>query len=80
MNEVSKFPDNLVDKYGKPIKEDDVIYDGKDYYTIYWNELHPQVEAFSPTYGYIHNLTNETLAKFERIGTSEECEDIMTVD
>lgn len=68
-----QFP-NLHDKNGQRINEDDVIYDGKDYYRIYWNELHPQVEAYSPTYGYIHDLNQKDMDSFERVGTFEECE------
>ena len=75
----SKFP-RLHDKDGKTINEDDVIFDGEDYYRIYWNELHPQVEAFSPTYGYIHDLTQKDMESFERIGTFDECEEIMGGD
>lgn len=26
----TNFPNNLVDKHGQPIKEDDVIFDGKN--------------------------------------------------
>lgn len=67
------FP-KLHDRNGAPICEDDVIFDGNDYYRIYWNELHPQVEAFSTTYGYLHNLTQKDMKSFERVGTFEECE------
>lgn len=75
----TKFP-QLHDKKGQPVNEEDVIYDGKDYYRIYWNELHPQVEAFSPTYGYLHDLTQKDMESFERVGTFDECEGIMGGD
>lgn len=78
-NPMTKFPDNLVDKNGKRIYEDDVIYDGEDYYRIYWNSLHPNVEAISGR-GYIHNLTQKDLSRFVRIGPFEENEALMVVD
>ena len=37
----TNFPNNLVDKQGLTIKEDDVIFDGKNYFRIYWNEKQP---------------------------------------
>lgn len=74
------FPDNLFDVNENQIHEDDVIFDGKDYYRIYWNQKQPQVEAFSPTYGYLHNITPSDLSKFKRIGTYKECEYLLIVD
>lgn len=76
----SKFPTTLLDRNGVQIHEDDVIYNGEHYFRIYWNEKQPQVEAISPTYGYLHNLTQEELSHFERIGSFIECEDLMQVD
>ena len=78
--ETSKFPNNLTDKSGNKISEDDVIFDGEDYFRIYWNDRQPQVEAISPTYGYLHNLSQDELKRFERIGTFDECEHLMIVD
>lgn len=77
---VSKFTDNLVDKNGQTIYEDDVIYDGKDYYRIYWNERFPQVEAIGGPGGYIHNLTQKDLSRFVRIGPFKEHQELMIVD
>lgn len=37
----TNFLNNLVDKHGQPIKEEDVIFDGKNYFRIYWNEKQP---------------------------------------
>lgn len=76
----TNFPNNLVDKHGQLIKEDDVIFDGKNYFRIYWNEKQPQVEAISPTYGYLHNLSQDALKSFERIGTFKDCEHLLIVD
>lgn len=76
----TKFPNNLVDKYEQLIREDDVIFDGENYFRIYWNERQPQIEAISPTYGYLHNLSQDTLKIFERIGTFQECEHLLIVD
>lgn len=69
-----KFPADLHDKYGNPIHEDDVIYDGKNHFVIYWNKLHPQVEAYSPTFGYMHDLSQSDLNHFVRCGTMKEIE------
>lgn len=74
-----KFPE-LFDKYSKKINEDDVIFNGEHYFRIYWNEKQPQVEAISPTYGYLHNLTQKDVSMFERIGTFNENEHLMIVD
>lgn len=74
------FPDNFIDKYGAKINEDDVIYDGKNYFRIYWNERQSQVEAISPTYGYLHNIKKDFLINFERVGSFTECEKLMETD
>ncbi len=73
------FPKNLVDKDGNKIYEDDVIYDGEDYYRIYWNNLHPNVEAIGGN-GYLHDLTQKDLSRFVRIGPFDEHQDLMIVD
>lgn len=74
MEKTSKFPARLHDKNGEPLHEGDVIYDGNNHYHIYWNELHPQVEGFSPISGYIHDLTQKELSLFVRVGTMKELE------
>ena len=74
------FPNNLVDKLGQKIQESDVIFDGENYFRIYYNPRHPQVEAISPTYGYLHNLSQGDLNKFERIGPFKECEHLLFGD
>lgn len=76
----SNFPNNLIDKYERSVQEDDVIFDGENYFRIYWNPRQPQVEAISPTYGYLHNLSQDVLKKYERIGTFQECEHLMFGD
>ena len=68
---MNKFPNDLVDKNGDRIYEDDIIYNGEDYYRIYWNSLHPNVEAIGSR-GYIHDLTQKGLSHFVRIGPFEE--------
>jgi len=76
----TNFPANLFDKHGTSINEDDVIFNGEHYFRIYWNKKQPQVEAISPTYGYLHNLSQKDLSTFERIGTFKECEHLLIVD
>lgn len=76
----AKFPEGLTDKNGTVIREDDAIYNGKDYYRIYWNEKQPQVEAISCTNGYLHNITQEDLKQFERIGTYAENQHLFECD
>jgi len=76
----NNFPTDLVDKHGTSINEDDVIFNGEHYFRIYWNEKQPQVEAISPTHGYLHNLSQSDLSTFERIGTFVECEYLMFGD
>lgn len=77
--EVSEFPDSLVDKNGQRIYEDDVIYDGEDYFRIYWNPRFPQVEAIGCR-GYIHDITQKDRSHFVRIGPFEEYEELMIFD
>ncbi|MCS2891753.1 hypothetical protein NXY11_15665 [Parabacteroides faecis] len=74
------FSESFKDKKGSQIFEDDVLFNGEHYFRIYWNERQSQIEAISPTYGYLHNLTQEDLSHFERIGTFMECESLMIVD
>ena len=71
MNAIN-FPINLVDRNSNPVKEDDVTFNGEHYFRIYWNEKQPQVEAIIPIYGYLHNLSQDELNHFERIGTFAE--------
>lgn len=78
--ENEKIPQTLIDRNGAKINEDDVIYNGEHYFRVYWNEKQPQIEAISPTYGYLHNLTQKELLHFKRIGTFIECENLMQAD
>lgn len=74
------FPIDLTDKNGNIVNEDDVIFNGEHYFRIYWNTKQPQVEAISPTYGYLHELTKEDILQFERVGTFKEVEHLLVVD
>lgn len=73
----NKFPQNLLDKNGKKINEDDVIFDGKHYFRIYWDNIHSSVEAISPTFGYLRDPNKENYSKYERIGTFQEAESLI---
>jgi hypothetical protein len=59
---------DLHDKNGIKIQEDDVIYNGLDYYRIYTTDLN-ETEMLSCTNGYLHDIKQEYLKDFERIGT-----------
>lgn len=75
----NKFPTDLIDKDGKPIHEDDVIFDGENYFRVFWNDPTNEVAAFSPTYdnGYLEDTSKENLAMFQRLGTFGECEHLI---
>lgn len=72
-----KFPDNLFDKNGTKINEDDVIFNGEHYFRVYWDSKNESIEAISPTYGYLRNPNIENYTKYERIGTYEEMESVI---
>ena len=74
------FPIDFPDKNGNIVNEDDVIFNGEHYFRIYWNTKQPQVEAISPTYGYLHELTKEDILQYERVGTFKEVEHLLVVD
>lgn len=69
----------LTDNIGLQLSNDDVIYDGKDYYRIYKNG-NDEFEMLSCTNGYKHNIQPKDLASFERIGTYAENEHLFICD
>jgi hypothetical protein len=74
------FPTDLTDKNGAALAIDDVIYNSKDYYTIYWNNRQNHAKAISCTNGYMNNITQKTLEAFERIGRFEDHERLFRCD
>lgn len=74
------FPQDLMDRSGKRICEDDVIFDGENYFRVFWNDPTNEVAAFSTTYGYLEDTSKENLSRLERIGTFDECEHLMEND
>lgn len=68
----------LKDKNGIQILHDDVVYDNKDYYRVCdkKNELY----LLSCTNGYIHNITQEIMNDFLRIGTYLENKHLFECD
>lgn len=78
----------FTDKFGQKIFNDDIICDNDwldskgriDYYRIYYNNSHNQYEAISCTNGYLHNITQESLKEFKRIGTFEEFKYLLECD
>ena len=71
------------DKFGNQIEvgnatiDDDVLFDGTHYWRIYEAE-DGSVEMVG--YGYIHNVTQDILDSFERIGKYEENKHLLLVD
>lgn len=59
---------NLFDKNGVALHHDDVMFDGVHYFRVYEKE-DGEVEAIACTYGYLHDIKQENLAEFERVGT-----------
>ena len=59
---------NLTDKNGIEINHEDVIYNQSDYYRIFKRD-DGEVEAISCTKGYLHDIKQEDLTEFKRIGT-----------
>jgi hypothetical protein len=59
---------NLFDKNGVALHHDDVMFDGVHYYRIY-DKDDVEVEAISCTDGYMHDIKQEDITNFERIGT-----------
>ena len=74
---------NLVDKNGTPITagdentDDDVLFDGENYWRIYVAK-DGRLEMVG--YGYIHNVTQETVNDFLRIGKYADNEHLLIVD
>ena len=74
---------NFNDKNGNLIEvgtteiDDDVLYNGEHYYRIYFAE-DGSVEMIG--YGYIHNVTQEILNEFIRIGKYKDNEKLLEVD
>ena len=74
----------MKDKYGTNIQvgtkeiDDDVLFDGIDYFRIYTTP-DGTIEMLGRT-GYIHNVTHEKLSKFERIGKYADQESLFVVD
>ena len=57
----------LRDNKGCILLNDDVVYDGIDYYRIYISN-HNEFEMLSCTNGYMHNVQPKDLINFVKIG------------
>ena len=58
---------NLTDKNGVALNHDDVMFNGVHYFRLFDRE-NGEVEAIACTYGYMHDIKQEDLTDFERIG------------
>ena len=76
----------LTDMKGEPLNQDDVIFNGVDYYRIYIKKEpkspadKPEIEAISCTNGYLHNIDQNVLGNFVRIGPFEKHRDLFECD
>lgn len=70
----------LTDKHGVKVRIDDVIYDNEDYYRVTWDAQRNEVRGLSCTAGYLHNIDQDTLAAFERIGRYKNNEHLFECD
>lgn len=71
------FPNSLVDKSGNSINNDDVLFDGENHWRIYCTN-NGTVEMVGR--GYIHNVTQNELSQFIRIGSFSENSHLMVID
>jgi len=73
----------MIDKHGNQIEvgndtiDDDVLFDGKHYWRIYVAQ-DGSIEMVG--FGYLHNITQDALKDFERIGKYHDNDHLMVVD
>lgn len=73
----------MTDKNGIPVTagtetvDDDVLFDGEHYYRLY---VAPDGSFEMVGYGYIHNVDQDTLSRFERIGKYQDNKHLLEVD
>jgi hypothetical protein len=67
--------EQFFDKNGTLVKEDDVVFNGKDYYRMHYDYDKAHQYILSCTKGYIDNLTQGTFKDFVVIGSFEDHQD-----
>lgn len=70
----------LKDNEGTILYEDDVVYDGKDYYRIYTNDHKGEFEMMACTKGYQHSLQPKDMKALKRVGTFEDLKPLLVCD
>lgn len=65
---------DLTDKNSIQLYRKDILFNGSDYYCIHMPDM------ISCTKGYIHNVTQEILADFERVGSFEDFKHLLECD
>jgi hypothetical protein len=74
-----KIKRHLFDKNGIFIPNSSIIFDGKEYFCIYWDAGRKRVDAFAPTSGYIHDIQQAHLTHFELIGPYEDNKHLLEI-
>ncbi len=68
----------LKDRYGKQLYEDCIVYakteDGSWHFFSLWTHENGEVNAIACTWGYMHRLTQESIAHCILIGSQQEFE------
>lgn len=73
----------LADKNGLELNQDDILFNGNDYYRIYISKSIPslgQVEMISCTKGYLHDIKQDDLKEFEYVGNIETHKHLLECD
>ena len=71
---------NLTDEQGQLISEDDVLAGKETYWRIYKRKADNTIEMISCTNGYMHDITQDKLKGFKKIGTFEEHQKLFECD
>lgn len=69
----------LKDKDGNQIFNEDVLFGENTYWSI-WKIESRQIEMFACTFGYKHNVTQETIKDFKRMGDFETNKHLLECD